>query len=85
MTDTTTETKTTTSLSNFNQQNTPDGWQKFGNICLIVGSLGGVVAVLPLSAPIIATISSWVAVAGLLGKVFSKTKGIAPATTDANG
>lgn len=64
--------KTTLTPKNFGKQNTPDLAQKIGNILLLIGSLGTVVAILPLPSPTITAIASWVAVAGALGKIITK-------------
>ena len=69
--------KTTFSLLNFGKSNTPQLWQKIGDACLIIAGCGGVVATLPLSAPTITMISSYLAVAGVVGKVITKLTGTA--------
>ena len=69
--------KTTFSLLNFGKSNTPQLWQKIGDACLIIAGCGGVVATLPLSAPTITAISSYLAVAGVVGKIITKLTGTA--------
>jgi hypothetical protein len=71
--------KTNFSLLNFGKNNTPAVWQKIGDACLIIAGCGGVVATLPLSAPTITVISSYLAVAGVVGKIITKLTG---ATTE---
>ena len=67
--------KTNFSLLNFGKNNTPAVWQKIGDACLIIAGCGGVVATLPLSAPTITVISSYLAVAGVVGKIITKLTG----------
>jgi hypothetical protein len=74
--------KTTLTPKNFGKQNTPDLAQKIGNALLLIGSLGTVVAILPLPSPTITAIASWVAVAGALGKIITKFFGTTSVTTD---
>jgi hypothetical protein len=71
--------KTNFSLLNFGKNNTPAVWQKIGDACLIIAGCGGVVATLPLAAPTITVISSYLAVAGVVGKIITKLTG---ATTE---
>lgn len=65
----------TLNIKNFNKDNTPPVIAKIGNICLLIGSLGAVVAILPLSAPVVTAIGAWVAVAGAVGKILTKFTG----------
>lgn len=72
--------KTVTSLANVGKQNTPPIWHTVGQVCMFIGGLGGIVALLPISAPVATTVGMWIAVAGFLGKAFSQTKGVVPVT-----
>ena len=65
----------TVSLSNFTKQNTPSIFQKIGNICLIIATIGGAAALAPISAPVVVTIGAWAAFAGTLGKILTKMTG----------
>jgi hypothetical protein len=69
------ENKTSFSLFNFSKNNTPAVWQKIGDACLIIAGCGGVIATLPISAPTITVISSYLAVAGVVGKIITKLTG----------
>jgi len=62
-------------LNNFNKNNTPKGWQKVGNILLLLAAIGGTAALAPISTPLIATIGAWTAVAGAVGKILTKFTG----------
>ena len=68
-------TKLTLSLSNFTKNNTPKALQLVGDILLTLSFLGGVVALAPLSAPVLATIGAWAAFAGAAGKLLTKFTG----------
>tara|TARA_R110000868_G_scaffold103241_2_gene284391 strand:- start:24183 stop:24413 length:231 start_codon:yes stop_codon:yes gene_type:complete len=69
------EKKINFSLLNFGKNNTPAVWQKIGDACLIIAGCGGVIATLPLSAPVVTAISSYLAVAGVVGKIITKLTG----------
>lgn len=70
-------------VNNFNKDNTPPWLAKIGNWCLVIGGLGAVTAILPVSAGVAATVGAWIAVVGLVGKIISKTGGeVKPATNE---
>jgi len=75
------ETKITANVSHFSTQNTPPFIEKLGNILLLIGSAGAIVATLPLSAPVVTTVSAIIAAAGAVGKIITKFFG----TVDTNG
>ena len=66
----------TTNIGNFNRNNTPPLYQKIGNVFLILAAIGGTVALAPISTPLMATIGAWTAVAGAIGKILTKFKGM---------
>jgi len=68
---------TTVATSNFSKQNTPKAIETIGNVLLLVGAAGATVALLPVSAPLVATIGAYCAFAGALGKLITKFFGIA--------
>lgn len=61
-------------LSNFNKP-TPAIFSKIGNIFLIIGVIGGAIAVAPISSPILVNIGIWAAFIGGLGKTLTKLTG----------
>lgn len=63
------------SLDNFSKENTPPWLAKVGNICLVIGAAGALVALAPISPALAVTIGQWAAFAGALGKLISKTGG----------
>ena len=68
--------KTTFKFSNFSKANTPALLTSIGNWCLIIAAIGGAITLAPISAPIAATIGTWAAFAGTLGKIVTKLAGV---------
>lgn len=59
-------------VGNFGKPNTPPLIEKIGNALLLIGAAGAATAMLPLAAPVVATVGAWCAFGGALGKVITK-------------
>lgn len=58
---------------NYTKGNTPPKLQKIGDILLIVGAIGGVIAAAPIALPAtIVTVGGYLVTIGALGKVVTK-------------
>lgn len=67
--------KTTVNVANFNAKNTPKWLEQVGNICLVIGAVGGALVLAPVSTPVLVTIGAWSAFAGTVGKILTKMSG----------
>lgn len=64
--------KTGWNVANMAHQNSPKIASTIGNILLAIGTVGGLIAIAPISTPLLVTIGTWCAFAGLVGKTITK-------------